>query len=316
MNALKKILVTGSNGLLGQKLVAALRNRTDVQLIATSRGENRLSKTDGYLYDTLDITDRSAVQAALNRHQPDVVVNTAGMTQADLCEKEKENCQRVNVTAVEYLIEACAAQKSHLIQLSTDFIFDGTSGPYREEDKPNPLSYYGESKWAAEKRVMAAPLSWTILRTVLVYGITENMSRSNILLWAKNSLEKKQPTRAVSDQFRTPTLAEDLAEGCTAIALKKAGGIYHLAGPEMMSIYEVAKRTAEFFGLDTSLLSPVSTASLHEAARRPLKTGFVIDKARRELGYRPHSFAGGLAVIKTQLEAKPYFSKHGKGERY
>ena len=303
MNALKKILVTGSNGLLGQKLVAALRNRSDIQLIATSRGGNRLSKTSGYAYEPLDVTDRSAVQAIINRYQPDALIHTAGMTQADLCEKEKENCRRVNVTAVEYLAEACMPHKIHLVQLSTDFIFDGMSGPYREEDKPNPLSDYGKSKWAAEKIVMAASLPWTIVRTVLVYGITENMSRSNIVLWAKNSLEKKQPIRAVSDQFRTPTLAEDLAGGCIAIVLKKAGGIYHLAGPEMMSIYEVAKRTAEFFGLDTSLLSPVSTASLHEPVARPLRTGFVIDKARRDFGFQPHSFSEGLALVKKQIES-------------
>ena len=136
-----KILITGSNGLLGQKLLHKLRIDTNVELIATSLGENRLSSKNGYTYFSLDITNNDAVAKLIAREKPQVVINTAAMTNVDLCEDEKQACDALNVSAVQYLADACEKVGAHLIQISTDFIFDGEDGPYKEEDKPNPLSY-------------------------------------------------------------------------------------------------------------------------------------------------------------------------------
>jgi dTDP-4-dehydrorhamnose reductase len=127
------------------------------------------------------------------------------------------------------------------------------------------------------------------------------MSRSNIVLWVKNSLEQKKPIRVVTDQYRTPTLAEDLAIGCLLAAEQKATGIYHVSGEEMMTPYDIAIRTAEFFGLDKTLISPTDASQFTQPARRPMRTGFIIDKAKLELGYEPHSFSEGLAIVKSQL---------------
>jgi len=297
----KKVLVTGTNGLLGQKLVHQLHNHPSLELIATSRGDNRITKLKNFRYYSLDITSPIEVEKIFNEVKPDVVINTAAMTNVDACETNKESCWKLNVDAVDYLITECQKHNSHLIHLSTDFVFDGEAGPYRETDEPNPLSYYGTSKLAAEKLFEDSDIKWSIARTIIVYGIVEDMSRSNIVLWAKGALEKQQKLTIVNDQFRSPTLAEDLAAGCLAIAEKEALGIFHLSGKDFMSIVELVRRVAKFYHLDDSYVEEISSASLNQAAKRPPKTGFVLDKAKKILGYEPRSFEEGMLHLEQQL---------------
>lgn len=293
-------MVTGSNGLLGQKLIHQLAHRADVELLATARGANRLRMQEGYSYAPLDVTNAQEVIDLCMRWQPEVIIHTAAMTQVDDCEDQQDACWQLNVQAVDHLVRACGAIKAHLVHLSTDFIFDGAAGPYDETAAANPLSFYGKSKWAAEKLLLESNISYSIIRTVLVYGVAEDMSRSNIVLWAKGALEKGQPLRIVSDQFRTPTLAEDLAQGCILAALKRAQGIYNISGKDQMSVLELVKRVAKYFNLPTDQISEVSTDTLNQKARRPLVTGFILDKARRELGYEPHTFEEGIALVMSQ----------------
>jgi dTDP-4-dehydrorhamnose reductase len=303
---MKKYLITGSNGLLGQKLVYALVNRPDIQLIATALGHNRLIQQKGYEYIPMDISDKAAVTAVIAKVQPDAIIHTAAMTNVDACETERELCWKLNVTAVENIVNAIAqhSPNTHLVHLSTDFIFDGEKGTeYTEEDKPNPLSYYALSKWEGEKVVQASTISWAIARTIIVYGIVDNMSRSNVILWAKDALTKGQKINVVDDQFRSPTLAEDLADGCIRIADQKAKGIYNLSGKETMSIFELVNRVANFWKLDKALINPSKSDTLNQAAKRPPRTGFIIDKAKRDLGYNPHSFEQGLAILDKQIAA-------------
>jgi dTDP-4-dehydrorhamnose reductase len=285
----KRILITGSNGLLGQKLVYKLAGKAGIKCIATSRGENRLLGHEGYEYFPLDITDRTQVENVLNEFMPDVVINTAAMTNVDACETQKEECWNMNVRAVSFLIDALQHLQDEndnyfpqLIHLSTDFIFDGTKGPLTEEEIPNPLSYYAESKLAAENLLKRSKIHWAIARTVLVYGIVDGMSRSNIVLWAKSSLEQGKKINVVDDQFRTPTLAEDLADGCLLIAEKGAKGIYNISGKDFMSVLELVNRVADFWKLDKSLITPSKSSDIKQPAQRPPITGFIIDKAKKE----------------------------------
>lgn len=302
MGLRKKLLVTGSNGLLGQKLVQKLKsNQTEFELIATARGENRISAKEGYEYLSMDITNPEEVNRVFDLIKPDAVIHTAAMTNVDACETEKELCRTLNVDAVEYLVKASEKHNSHFIHLSTDFVFDGKNGPYKEDDEPNPLSFYGHSKLDAEEIVRAAKTKWTIARTIIIYGIVEDMSRSNIVLWAKSALEKKQNLTIVNDQFRSPVLAEDLADGCIAIAQRQAEGIYHLGGQDLMSIVDLVRRVADYYNLDKSFIQEITTASLNQVAKRPSKTGFVIDKAIKDLDYSPHSFEEGIAFLEKQL---------------
>jgi len=224
------------------------------------------------------------------------------MTNVDQCETDKEGCWLQNVTAVENIVKACEASGAFLLHLSTDFIFDGEDGPYDEEAKANPVSYYGDSKLAAEKAVMAGKIDWAMARTVLVYGIAFDMSRSNIILWVKKSLEEGKTINVVNDQWRTPTLAEDLAMGCYLIAKKKAKGIFNISGKDFMNPYQMAIATADYFGLDKSLINETDGSKFSQPAKRPPKTGFVLDKAKEVLGYNPHSFEAGIAVLAEQLK--------------
>lgn len=302
---MKTILITGSNGLLGQKLIYALLERnkknTTWNIIASSKGENRLLEKNGYTYEALDITSKAEVDAAFAKHKPDVVINTAAMTNVDACESDRAGAKAMNADAVQNLVNAAGAD-CHFIHLSTDFIFDGENGPYKEEDAPNPLSYYAETKLEGEKIVEASSLQWAILRTIIVYGIVDNMSRSNIVLWAKDALTKGQQINIVDDQFRSPTLAEDLAEACILVAEKKSTGIFHVSGKDVMSVLELVYRVADFWKLDKSLVTPVKSETIKQPAKRPPRTGFIIDKARNTFGYNPHSFEEGLAVLDAQLK--------------
>lgn len=304
-----KILITGSNGLLGQKLVYKLKIKLGRNLIATARGENRLVDKSGYTYESLDITDEASVNQLFARYMPDVVINTAAMTNVDACETDKENCWKLNVDAVKYQVNALTKlidknkdYHPHYIHLSTDFIFDGTKGHLDENATPNPLSYYAESKLAAEKIVQSSDLHWAIARTVLVYGIVDNMSRSNIVLWVKQNLEQGKVINVVDDQFRTPTLAEDLADGCILIAEKKAQGIYNISGKDYYSILELAHLVADYYKLDKSLIKPSKSADIKQPAKRPPITGFIIDKAIKDLGYQPHSFIEGIKILEEQIK--------------
>jgi len=297
-----KILITGSNGLLGQKLLHKLRLDSSVQLIATSKGENRVSEQNGYIYFDLDITNNDAVAQLISSERPEVVINTAAVTNVDLCEDERKACDALNVDAVKYLADACAKIDTHLIQISTDFIFDGEDGPYTEEDVPNPLSYYGLSKLKSEQLLQAHSVKWTVLRTIIVFGVGEKLSKGNIVLWAKSALEKGDPLNIIDDQFRAPTLAEDLADICILAAKKKAFGIFNASGKDIMSIYEIVERIAKYYGKSTENLNKISTETLKQKARRPPKTGFILDKSRNELGYNPHSFEECLSIIDQQLK--------------
>ena len=301
---MKKILVTGSNGLLGQKLTDISLADTEIELIATSVGANRNPQTSGYIYEEFDIRDKDRLVELVERYRPDAIINTAAMTNVDTCETEKDLCKALNVDAVSILISVCEKYNIHLIHVSTDFIFDGEDGPYLENAEPNPLSYYGLTKLQAENLLISSSARWAILRTIIVYGIVSDMSRSNIVLWAKAALEKGEPINVVNDQWRMPTLAEDLALGCILAVKKQAEGVFNVSGKDMMSILEIVERVADYYNLDKSLINPISAESLNQAAKRPRRTGFVLDKAIRELGYQPRSFEEGIEILDKQLKQR------------
>ncbi|MDO7874609.1 SDR family oxidoreductase [Hymenobacter sp. ASUV-10] len=293
-----KILVTGSNGLLGQQLVRLLSQQPGVAVVATSRGANKLATIYPEApFVRLDVTDAVQVQQVLAQEQPTHLIHTAAMTNADECELSREACWQQNVTAVANLVAACAERQVHLTHLSTDFVFSGKVGPLDETAVPAPVNFYGESKLAAEQLVQASPGPWAIARTVLVYGNAHDYGRTNLVTWVRDSLHAGKAIKVVDDQWRTPTLIDDLAWGCWLIARQQAQGIYHLSGAEMMTPYAMALRVADFFQLDSTLIERVNSSTFSQPARRPLRTGFVIAKAQTELGYEPRSFEQGIALV-------------------
>lgn len=298
-----KLLITGANGLLGQKLVALIAPRTDVELIATSRGESKIHyDLPTYRYRSMDVTQATEVDEVIGQEKPDVIIHTAALTKVDYCEQHRELCYNLNVKAVDHVVGAALEHNCFLIHLSTDFIFSGKKRLLTEEEPPGPVNYYGQTKLEAEQRIIESGVKHAIVRTAIVYGVVPHLSRSNIILWVKESLKRGKTIHVVDDQFRTPTLAEDLAMGCFLAAQKQAAGIFNVSGEELLTPFQMAQMTADYFNLDKKLIVRTDSTRFKQPARRPLETGFVIDKAKRVLDYQPHTFLQGVRLLDEQLK--------------
>jgi dTDP-4-dehydrorhamnose reductase len=298
-----KILITGSNGLLGQKLVKLFIN-TGVSFIASSKGLNRNPDCPSNCYQSLDVTNEKEIELFFDSNSIGAVIHTAAMTNVDQCETDRMGCDLLNVHATNYLWENCKKRGIHFQLLSTDFIFDGEKGNYREDDFPNPLSYYGKSKALAERLLIEdSNKNWSIVRTIVVYGTVHNISRKNIVLWAMDAIPKNQKMTIVDDQFRSFTWADDLALGCWLVIQKKQLGIFHIAGPETKSVYDWVVSIGKQFGWSTDCVEPISSSSLNQAAKRPPKTGFDLTKAKELLDYEPITFENALKILEKELKS-------------
>jgi len=299
-----RVLVTGANGLLGQALVRRLAD-TDYEVLATARDDALRADADCD-YRPMDVTAPDAVSAVFEEWDPDVVVNCAAMSDVAACADDKNRAWATNARAVKRLAKRCTEHRAHLIQVSTDFVFNGKRGPYDEDARPDPVNYYGRTKLAAENAIREVGVSdWTIVRTVLLYGTGTALSRSNIVRWMMEQLAAGETIHVVTDQYRTPTYAPDLADGIARVIERDATGIYHLSGREMVSIHELAETVADEFDFDPSLIDPVSSSYFDDAVERPKKTGFLILKAESELGYDPHSLQRGLRTMGRHLGLEP-----------
>lgn len=292
-----KVLITGSNGLLGQKLVAHLLTN-HISFIATSKGKNRNPECPKDYYLSLDITQIGEINDCLKQHDFTHIIHTAAMTNVDACEKNPKECLAINHHGTTLLFNASRLKDIHFTLLSTDFVFDGIKGNYAEEDTPNPLSIYGKSKWMAEQELLKSDYSnWAIARTIIVYGKGYHLNKSNIFSWLLEELSLGRKVSLITDHFRAPTWAEDLASGCMAIVNKNHRGIFHLSGPETLSIYELGLRVAHYLNADPSLVMPIDSSTLNQLAPRPPKSGFKLDKAKNELGYQPHTIEETLSFL-------------------
>lgn len=296
-----KVVITGSNGLLGQSLLnLLLKDKEKYQVFGFSRGENRSGRED-FSYVSIDLTHKKNLKKKLQDIHPDFIINTAAMTLVDVCENQKEACDLLNVSVVKWLSEIADDLGVHLIHLSTDFVFDGVKGNYKETDTPNPVSYYGVSKLKSEEVLVNSKIDFTILRTILVYGKVFDMSRSNIVLWVKEMLEAGKEITVVNDQYRMPTYVKDLAKACKITMDKRATGIYHVSSNKLFSVYEIAQQIAEVFQLDKSLIKPISSSSLNQIGKRPPKTGFDLSKTHKELDFYPRPFKESLQKFKESI---------------
>ena len=289
-----KVLITGANGFLGYYLIQGLLAK-DFEVIATGKGSCRLpfSQNNKFFYAEMDFTDPFAVHDVFEKYRPEIVVHGGAMTKPDECEVNQWQAYLVNVEGTVTTLLNAAEQESYFIFLSTDFIFDGEKGMYKEMDIPNPVNYYGKTKLEAEEAVKEYEYNWAIVRTVLVYG-KPILSRSNILSIVKDKLERGEVYNVLDDQVRTPTYVEDLAGGIVQLIEKKAKGVYHMSGKDVLTPYQMACEAASYLGLNKELINRVTAADFSQPAKRPLLTGFDISKARSELGFEPISFEEGL----------------------
>jgi dTDP-4-dehydrorhamnose reductase len=296
-----KILIVGSNSFVGQKVaLAQIVNFPDNNLFLCSLGDNRLSSLPAPFY-RVDITDKPSLAKVFDEVQPNVVINTAAIASPDLCEQNREQALRINVGGAANLAELSTLYDAHLVHLSTDFVFNGCKPLLTENDVPDPVNYYGFTKLESEKVVSAYASSYAIVRTVSVYGYLASLTRLNFILRVKQALENEKEYRVPNDQFRTPTLVEDLAKAILIIGINHIDGLFHISGAEGLTNYEFGKRVAAVFGLNEGLLVPVTSTELEEKAIRPLNTGFSITKAQHVFGFKPMAISEGLLLVKKQM---------------
>lgn len=298
-----KIFITGANGLLGQKLLRTFNiNQPTFEIYALSKGPNKILYDGKYIYIDIDITNKESVEELVFLHNPDFVINCAAITNVDRCQLQRNLSWNVNVEAVKNFTDVCALTDTFLIQLSTDFIFDGLEGPYDEFSKCNPVNFYGAAKFEAEKYLLKSNTKHTIIRTNQVYGYVHGLKRPNIVTWVKTNLETDRPIQALTDQYRTPALADDLAIGCYLATIRYAQGIYNIGSRELVSVYDFACIVADVCKLDKELIYPIPSGSFKQIATRPLKTGLIITKAIKNLGYNPKSIEQGIELMINQMK--------------
>jgi dTDP-4-dehydrorhamnose reductase len=294
-----RILITGANGMLGQRAVQFYSSRENIELLATSVEEK--SVFDFVEYTQVDIKDRDNIKKVIYDYCPDFIVHTAAFTNVDLSERLREDAWKINVKGVEYIAEAARTIDAHIIHISTDYIFDGKNGPYDENAIPDPVGYYGRTKLASENTLRISGTFFTILRTNVLYGIAQN-SRPDFVRWVISSLNNNEEIRIVKDQIGNPTFIDDLVQGINKIIEFRKTGVYNIGGKEFLSRFDFTLRIAEYFNLDKKLILPITTDKLKQPARRPLKSGLLILKAETELGYKPHTISESLAAIKKELD--------------
>ena len=298
-----RILITGAGGLVGQALAQAAGRWRGADVLATGRRPRLALPGFGGGTAALDVTDADAVERAFQDFAPDVVLHAAGTAQVEACEDNKEACWALNVDASAALAAACHRHGARLVLPSTDFVFDGEHGPYAEDARPAPLNAYGRTKLAAENALKSSRLTeWAVVRTTLVFGAPAGPApRLDFVRWLVRELGAGRPVRVPDDQLRTPTYADDFADGVLRIVRFRKRGVFHLSGREALTTYAFALRVAEGFDLDAALISSTTTAELHPGAPRPLRAGLLILRAETELGYRPRSLDAALRDLRDRL---------------
>lgn len=292
-----KTLIIGANGFTGRRILQHLSLHGGYELTGCSLHDDILPGSK-HRFVQADINNHTAIRQLIEEIHPKVVINASALSVPDYCESHQAEAMATNVLAVENMARCCEKTRSRFIHLSTDFVFDGKKGSlYTEEDIPAPLNYYGWSKYKGELAVAANCSNYANVRVVVVYGKALPGQHGNILQLVKNRLEAGQEIRVVSDQYRTPTWVQDIATGVEKLMHVSQNGTYHISGGECLSIAEIAYRVADYFKLDRSLIFPVTTDEMHEVIPRPRFSGLSIEKAKRDLGYSPHSLEEGMAEM-------------------
>ena len=287
-----KILITGGSGLLGGKVAELAQARGDEVFSGYAHNAPGFGKAVKF-----DLLDGSGISETIMRIKPEVIIHSAALTDVDRCERERELAYKINVEGTRIISEVSKQIGSFLIYISTDYVFEGSRGMYREDDSPNPLSYYGLTKLLGEQFCDHG----CIARSCVIYGSRPASGKVNFALWAINSLGANQPIHVVTDQFITPTLNSSLAAMVLEAGERQLDGTYHLAGASRISRYDFAITVARMLDLDFSLISPCWMEDMKWAAKRPMDSSLDTSKAAKKLKEKPLSTEQAMQRLKDEL---------------
>lgn len=291
----KRVLITGATGIVGKWLI-----ETQPAGFSVFASCHRNIWQDVLICPLIqtEIADKAAVLQMFKWAEPEVVIHAAGENSVDFVEKNQALAQTINLGGTQNVIEGCRQYGTKLIYISSNAVFEGNHPPYAEDSERKPVNYYGHLKVEAENLVLACGLEHVIVRGILTYGWPHPQARGNLVTIWLEALSKRQPVKVVDDRFSQPLFAQDFASAIWQIVQKGRKGIYHLAGLNRLSLFEFAIHAAEVFGLDTELIEPVPSSYFQELAPRPVETSFSIDKAKKELSFRPLGTKQGLERMK------------------
>lgn len=299
------LLVTGASGLLG----------TRISQIATKQNYRVYSAYNQHVpqFGTpikLDLIDKTAVTLAFEKTKPDVVVHAAALSDVDRCEKEKELAWKTNVEATSTIAQLCQMKDCFLTYVSTDYVFDGKKGNYRETDLTNPINHYGLTKLEGEERVKGSNTQHCIARTSVIYGAIPATGKTNFALWVIEQLRKKEQARTVIDQWNSPTFNTNLAEMVLEILEKRITGTFHLAGATRLSRCEFAQHITKTFNLDPDYVKPVVSKEMSWLAKRPRDSSLNVELANRTFQHKPLQISEALSRLKAEMSVLE--KAHGK----
>lgn len=293
-----KLLVTGASGLFGSKL-------------AKTALEKGLEVCSGHFRDKpafgvpvlVDVSDKSQVEQAFAAVKPDVVVHAASLTDVDKCELNRELAWKINVEGTKNIAEAAVKAGAFLVSISTDYVFNGTKGCYKETDPTGPINFYGLTKVKAEEAVQQVTPDACVVRTSVVYGSTSAAGKINFALWLINKLGAGEKLRIVTNQWVSPTLNTSLAEMVLDVVEQRLSGVIHLSGASRVSRYDFALEIARVFGLNAGLIEPVDSSVFNWPAKRPMDSSLDVSKAQSVLRVKPLELAQALTVLKKEFDS-------------
>lgn len=305
------LAIVGAGGVLGAKLVEQALAESDARIYAFTHGSAPAipaSHSERVVWQALDIADHAAVTDALLAANPSIVINSAAMTNVDVCETRRDDALAANGAGPRHIAAACVRLGARLVHVSTDYVFPGDEqqpGPYLEDAPVRPVNHYGWTKLQGERaiaEVCSGRIPWLVARTALVYGYIPG-GRSNFITWLAGELRAGRRVKVVHDQSNTPTLAEDLATALLHLARRESQGIIHVAGPDLVTRDAWARAIAAYYALDESLIDVLSTAELKQPAQRPLRSGLRTSRAQELTGVTLRGITAGLEALSAHERA-------------
>ncbi|XRO75829.1 dTDP-4-dehydrorhamnose reductase [Methanocaldococcus sp. 28A] len=279
---MEKVAVIGL-GMIGYEIIKKYLEFDDYDVYIITRSDK------GFFNDVeryfVDITNENKIKETIKTINPDYVINTAAMTNVDLCETERDLAYKINALGAKYIGEICKEIGCFLCHISTDYVFDGEKGNYTEEDPINPINYYGYTKAEGERLLNELDYdAISIVRISVPYCISP--VKDNFFMWVLEKLKNNEVVNAVIDQWNTPTYVNELVEGIIKIYENYDNGLLHFGGGEKVSRYEFALKVAEIFEFDMSLIKPIRSSELGWKAKRPKDTSLNSEKAEKLLNIK------------------------------